>query len=80
MLGGGASVSQRAGLHLAPKPVSAAGNQWRIRRIVLGERRGSKGCAPSGGAGDRAPAEGSGAKPHRSWSVNAFCVMVKSFS
>jgi len=32
------------------------------------------------GAGGRAPAVGLGAKPPRSWSINAFCVMVKPFS
>ena len=45
-----------------------------------GRRRGPVGCAPSWGAGGRAPAGGLGAKPPRSWSINAFCVMAKPFS
>jgi len=32
-------------------------------------RRGSGGCAPNGGAGDRARARRLGAKPPRSWSI-----------
>ena len=35
---------------------------------------------PNWDAGGRASAGGLGAKPHRRWSINAFCVMVKPFS
>ena len=46
-----------------------------------GGRTGTVGCAPSGCAGDRAPPAGvSGGKSPRSWSINAFCVMVEAFS
>ena len=37
------------------------------------------GCAPSWGAGRRVPAEGLGANPPRSWSFDAFCVVIKEF-
>jgi len=40
--------------------------------------KGSGGCATSGDGGARAPADGSGG--HISWSINAFCVMIKAFS
>jgi len=45
-----------------------------------GRRRAHVGCAPSWGARGRAPAGGLGAKPARSWSINAFCVIAKPFS
>jgi len=38
------------------------------------------GCAPSGGAGGRDLAGGVSPPPARSWSIIAFCVMVKAFS
>ena len=41
-----------------------------------GRRREPVGCAPSWGAGGRVPAGGLG----QSWSINAFCAMVKPFS
>ena len=43
-------------------------------------KRGSGGCAPSGCAGDRVPAEALGAKSPRSCGINAFCVTSKAFS
>jgi len=43
-----------------------------------GRRRGPVGCAPSWGAGGRELGV-SGFAP-TSWSINAFCVMVKPFS
>jgi len=44
--------------------------QWRSRRSRW-ERQKGLGVCPSGGTGSTAP---------RSWSVNAFCVMVKTYS
>jgi len=37
--------------------------QWRIQKIVLRGRRGSGGCAPSGGAEAELPAGGFGHSP-----------------
>jgi len=38
----------------------------------------SGGCIPSGGAEVDLPLVGLGAKPPRSWSISAFCVMAKA--
>jgi len=38
----------------------------------------SGGCVPSGGAEVDLPLVGLGAKPPRSWSISAFCVMAKA--
>ena len=48
-------------------------DQWRIQKIVLGGE---------GGLGAVPPAEVHGAETPapRSWSTNAFCVLVKAFS
>jgi len=52
--------------------------EWRIQDTLLRGAKGFEGRAPSGGAGDRAPARerrGGGEAP-RSWSIGAFCVIV----
>jgi len=59
----------------------------RIQMLAVADREdgatGAKrvwGYADNGGAGGQSPRWGLGGESPRSWSINAFCVMVKAFS
>ena len=54
-----------------------------VSKMIVAEGKGSLGSggrARSGMQGAESPLGGLGAKPPRSWSINAFCVVVKAFS
>jgi len=53
--------------------------QWRIQKMDLGEAKRLRVVPPAGVQGQSSRWM-SGGKAHRSWSINAFCVIVKPFS